>query len=650
MDKIQLLPDSVANQIAAGEVIQRPASVIKELVENSVDAGASRIDILVTDAGRTSIQVIDDGIGMSMTDARLAFERHATSKIRKAEDLFSLHTMGFRGEALPSIAAVAQVTLKTRQANDNVGTSITISGSRVTSQEPTSCPVGSNFLIENLFFNVPVRRRFLKSNHTELQNIVTAFQRIALVYPNVTFTLQSNGMELYNLRKANMHQRIVDVFGKKLDQNLLPVSVETTMGKIEGFVGKPEAARKKGAQQYFFVNGRYMKHNYFMKAVMQAYERLLPQGEQVPFFIYFTVPAEDIDVNIHPTKTEIKFQDEATTWQILNAAVREAIGKFNDIPSIDFDTEGKPEIPVFDGTEEVFTPVIDFNPQYNPFDTGGAKKEKAPKNWETLYEGLDRDSSETGGGDTLQTSLFNDSALNSFADSLDFTSATLNEAAVQQQTAQPMMQPMMQPTMQPMMQPTAQQTALTIDGGGTYMQYKGAYIITSVAQGLMVTDQSRAHERILYEQYMKQMGESKMASQKVLFPETVQFSIDQMVCLPQILPEMEALGFELTNLGGGTYAINGVPASLEGGNVPALIEDMVASACEKTTTMREELFSALARSMARNTAIPHGQYLSAEEMEGLMTDLMKCESTAYTPNGQKIYTIVAHQELVRGLG
>lgn len=649
MDKIQLLPDSVANQIAAGEVIQRPASVIKELVENSVDAGAKKIDILVTDAGRTSIQVIDDGIGMSTTDARLAFERHATSKIRKAEDLFSLHTMGFRGEALPSIAAVAQVTLKTRRADDNVGTSLTISASRVTSQEPISCPAGSNFLIENLFFNVPVRRRFLKSNHTELQNIVTAFQRIALVYPEVAFTLRSNGMELYNLRKANMHQRIVDVFGKKLDQNLLPVNVETTVGKIEGFVGKPESARKKGTQQYFFVNGRYMKHNYFMKAVMQAYERLLPQGEQVPFFIYFTVPAEDIDVNIHPTKTEIKFQDEATTWQILNAAVREAIGKFNDIPSIDFDTEGKPDIPVFDGTEDIFTPQIDFNPQYNPFNTGSANKEKAPKNWETLYEGLERESSigSLGGGlgndiasdfnsgygssEPIQTSLFNDSALNDFADSIDSSGNAKTQAG----------------TTAPVSASSA--SAVSIEGGGTYMQYKGAYIITSVSQGLMVTDQSRAHERILYEQYMKQMGESPMASQKVLFPETVQFSIDQMVCLPQILPEMATLGFELTNLGGGTYAINGVPASLEGGNMPTLIEDMVASACEKTTTMREELFSALAVSMARNTAIPHGQYLSAEEMESLMTDLLKCENTAYTPNGQKIYSIVAHQEIVRGL-
>ena len=346
-DIIQLLPDVVANQIAAGEVIQRPASVIKELVENAVDAGASAIDVLVVEAGRTSIQVIDNGKGMSGTDARLAFERHATSKIRQAEDLFALQTMGFRGEALASIAAVAQIELKTRREDDDLGTSLTIAGSKVKGQEPCACPTGSNFLVQNLFYNVPARRRFLKSNTTELKHIVTAFQRIALVYPQIAFTLHSNGTELLNLRPCVLRQRIVDIFGKRINQDLLPVSVDTTMCKISGFVGKPESSKKKGVQQYFFVNGRYMRHPYFHKAVLNAFERLIPQGDQVSYFIYFELNPQEIDVNIHPTKTEIKFENEQAIFQIVFAAVREAVGLFKEVPSIEFNNEGQPDIPVY---------------------------------------------------------------------------------------------------------------------------------------------------------------------------------------------------------------------------------------------------------------------------------------------------------------
>ena len=382
-DVIQLLPDSVANQIAAGEVIQRPASVIKELVENAVDAGAHTINVLVVDAGRTSIQVIDDGCGMSETDARLAFERHATSKIRKADDLFALHTMGFRGEALPSIAAVSQIELRTRRQGDEVGTCLTLSGSRVESQEMCSCSVGSSFTVSNLFFNVPARRKFLKTNATELNNILTAFERIVLVYPEICFTLHSNGQELMNLRAGTLRQRITDVYGRRYGQDLLPVGVETALCKISGFVAKPESARKKGAHEYFFVNGRFMKHPYFHKAVLQAYERLVPAGAHVPYFIYFDVSPADIDVNIHPTKTEIKFENEQAIWQILSAAVKDAIGQFCEIPQIEFDTEGRPDIPVYN---PVATPVemphVERNPQYNPF------KEKASRNWERLYEGL----------------------------------------------------------------------------------------------------------------------------------------------------------------------------------------------------------------------------------------------------------------------
>lgn len=635
MDKIQLLPDSVANQIAAGEVIQRPASVIKELVENSVDAGAKRIDVLVVDAGRTSIQVIDDGIGMSVTDARLAFERHATSKIRKADDLFSLQTMGFRGEALPSVAAVAQVTLKTRQADQMVGTCLSIAGSRVVSQEPVSCPVGSNFMIENLFFNVPVRRKFLKSNSTELNNIVAAFQRIALVYPGISFTLHSNGQEMYNLPACGLHQRIVDVFDSRLNKCLLPMDVDTSLCKIKGFVGKPESSKKKTPHQFFFVNGRYMKHPYFQKAVLTAYERLIPQGEQVPFFVYFTVNPEDIDVNIHPTKTEIKFQNEAAVWQILNAAVREAVGKFNGIPSIDFDTEGKPDIPLFDGTENIYQPPVYVDTSYNPFmqaspddaveakpssgSRGGMKSAAAsvntkavPKNWETLYEGLDIANEPQ---ELPETDLFGAEAYE------QTTALQLPDDDV----------------------PGAD--SLASDRSQQHLQYKGAYILTTVQAGLMVTDQERAHERILYERYMQRMNDRKPVSQKTLFPEMVQFSLEEMVALPNILPEMEALGFELTDLGGGTYSVNAIPAGLEGINVTTLIQDMVATAVEHAVTVREELFSSLASSMARHSAIPHGQYLSNEEMENIISELLKCENHAYTPTGKKIHNIVPHTSL-----
>ena len=388
-DIIQLLPDSVANQIAEGEVIQRPASVIKELVENAVDAEATIINVLVVDAGRTSIQVIDNGKGMSATDARLSFERHATSKIKSAADLFALHTMGFRGEALASIAAVAQVELRTRLQGEDVGTLVNIHGSRFVNQEPCSCPTGSNFKVENIFYNVPARRKFLKSNATELNTIITAFERIVLVYPHISFTLHSNGVEIFNLKAASLKQRIVDVFGKKLNQDLLPVNVETTVCSITGFIGKPASAKKKGAQQYFFVNNRYMRHPYFHKAVVTAYERLVATGEQVPYFIYFDVPAGEVDVNIHPTKTEIKFENEQTIWQILLAAVKDAVGLFSEIPQLDFEAAGQPDIPVYDPLRPSEQPQVKVNPQYNPFEQSPSYQRAAvPKNWEDLNDNL----------------------------------------------------------------------------------------------------------------------------------------------------------------------------------------------------------------------------------------------------------------------
>lgn len=614
-DIIQLLPDSVANQIAAGEVIQRPASVVKELVENAIDAGASNINVIIVDAGRTSIQVIDDGKGMSETDARLSFERHATSKIRKADDLFSLHTMGFRGEALASIAAVAQIDLKTRMEGEDLGTQLTISGSRFVGQEPCACPVGSNFTVENLFFNVPARRKFLKSNTTELNNIITAFERIVLVYPEISFTLHSNGTELFNLRSCSYRQRIVEVFGKRLNQDLLPIGVDTSLCRIHGFVGKPESARKKVLQQYFFVNERYMKHAYFHKAVMTAFDRLIPQGEQIPYFLYFEVPAENIDVNIHPTKTEIKFENEQAIWQILLASVKEAVGKFNDVPSIDFDTEGKPDIPVFNPNGSTSAPKISFNPQYNPFKQSyQPQRTTNTEGWESLYAGLDTNT------ETPQTDLFGQE--DTPIGNVDNGETIISSVA----TA-----------------PDA--TAMIEDKSPTHYQYKGSYIMTAVKSGLMIINQHRAHVRILYEAYLRQLSEHKVHSQKVLFPEMVQFSVSDSVILEHILPEMTEMGFQLDNLGGGSYAVNGVPAGIEGLNAVTLITDMVAAAIESGTHVKEEIDHVLALSLARNAAIPQGQVLSNSEMESIVNELFACSNVNYTPSGTPIIAIMQQHDI-----
>ena len=609
-DVIQLLPDSVANQIAAGEVIQRPASVIKELVENAIDADAKRIDVVVVDAGRTSIQVIDDGRGMSETDARLAFERHATSKIRKADDLFALSTMGFRGEALASIAAVAQVKLKTRMSESEVGTELVISASKVVQQQPISCPVGSNFIVDNLFFNVPARRKFLKTNTTELNNILTAYERITLVYPDIAFTLHSNGTELINLRPGSLRQRIVDVFGKRLNQVLLPVEVDTSLCRIKGFVGKPESAKKKGAHQFFFVNGRYMKHPYFHKAIMNPFDRLVAVGMQVPYFIYFDVNPSDIDVNIHPTKTEIKFENEQPIWQILSAAVNDAIGKFCEIPSIDFDTEGKPDIPLFDPQHETYAPPQpQYNASYNPFKTHSEARQPAvPDRWEDLYNGLGDDDPVPSRPEATQQSFDFSEPIMSEANS-DFSERSL-----------------------------------------AHYQYKGHYIMTAVKSGLMIVDQQRADMRIRFERYMKQMETHISPSQQVLFPEVVQFPASLAVLLNKVLPEINNMGFDLTDLGQNSYSINGVPAGLEGIDCKALLVSMLDDAADNVSSSTDALRRSLALTMARAAAIPVGQVLSNVEMESLINELFTCSNVNYTPDGKAIICILPQREIEQLMG
>lgn len=610
-DLIHLLPDSVANQIAAGEVIQRPASVIKELVENAIDAGATTIHVIVVDAGRTSIQVIDDGKGMSETDARLSFERHATSKILKADDLFALHTMGFRGEALASIAAVAQVELQTRRQEDEIGTKISIVGSKLVAQEPVSCPVGSNFKVDNLFFNVPARRKFLKTNATELNNILTSFERIVLVYPDIHFTLHHNGVEVLNLRKGSLRQRIADVFGKQYSQDLLPVEVQTAMCHVNGFVGKPEAARKKGGCDYFFVNGRFMKHAYFHKAVMKAYDRLVPDGMAVPYFLYLEVEPSEIDVNIHPTKTEIKFENEQAIWQILAAAVRDGIGKFCEVPSIDFDTHGQPEIPVFDSQHvqnSYSAPHVNYNPDYNPFQksSGTTSKAPVPSQWENLYEGLKQGAMREE--PIEQPSLFDDHNL------------------VEPQTA----------------------TEILSEKSPAHYQYKGKYLMTAVKSGLMIIDQHRASVRVLYEKYMSQFDKHVTSTQKLLFPETVQLSPANTVTMQQLLPELSAIGFDLSDLGGNTYAVNGMPAGLEGLSPQSLLLDMVASTSASDSLA--DIHSSLALRLAQSAAIPYGQILNNDEMEGLINDLFVCSNVNYTPDGKAVLCILPQSDIEHLLG
>lgn len=625
-DIIRLLPDSVANQIAAGEVIQRPASVIKELVENAIDAGADHIDVLLTDAGKTSIQVIDNGKGMSETDARLAFERHATSKIREASDLFALHTMGFRGEALASIAAVGEVELRTRLHGQEIGTSILISGSKVEHQEPIACPEGSNFIVRNLFFNVPARRKFLKSNQTELSNIITEFERIALVNPDVSFTFHHNGTEILNLPAISLRQRIMGVFGKKINQELLSLDIDTTMINIHGYIGKPETARKKGARQYFFVNGRYMRHPYFHKAVTDAYEHLVPVGEQVSYFIYFDVDPANIDVNIHPTKTEIKFENEQAIWQILSAAVKETLGRFNAVPSIDFDTEGMPDIPAIDvgnysGGE---MPSTSYDPAYNPFNQSSSvvppssysSLGKTGTSWEPLYHGLEKRTYANTGYDTSfsDDDVFNGDSEEIQTDTQTTIYDTNTETQIQEKSTQ-------------------------------HYQYKGTYILTSVKSGLMIIDQHKAHIRILYDKYMNQVQKRSGFSQRMLFPDMIHFSPSEVPVLEEIMGDLSALGFDLSSLGGGTYSINGVPADIEGLNPEKLVTDMVHTAMEKGCKVREEVQSMISLSLAKASAIAVGQVLSVEEMNALVDALFAVSTPNYTPDGKTVLSVIRDEDL-----
>jgi len=608
-DIIHLLPDSVANQIAAGEVIQRPASVLKELVENSIDAGATFIQIVIKDAGRTLIQVVDNGKGMSETDARMSFERHATSKIRSADELFSIRTMGFRGEALASIAAVAQVELRTRRAEDELGVLVEVAGTRVFKQESVQCDVGTSFQVKNLFFNVPARRRFLKSDNVEKSHILTEFYRIVLVNPMVNFSFFDGDEEIYNLPASNNKIRIENIFGKnakkRWQQQLLTIETSTNLVNIYGYVGKPEYAQKS-ATQYFFVNGRFMRHPYFHKAVLLAYSQMIQASESPNYFIYFEVDPQTIDINIHPTKTEIKFENEQAIWSILTAAIKESLGKFNVVPSIDFDQEGAVDMPTSINIENIRPPQTNFNPNYNPFGISGYKRPNL--DWEELYGGFEKKSTSFDSKIDLKSNE-NENHSTSFTNSKQ--------------------------------QPIIGDSETRADN----FQYKNRFILTGIKSGLLLIDQQRAHTRILFDLFLNQIENSHGISQQVLFPEILELGVDDDLFFEQILPDLQRIGFDFERLENHSYQVKGVSSHVG----TASVIDLLLEILEKTRTTALNpvvgIHESIALTLAQNASIKSGQRLSNEEMSDLIDRLFACANPNLTPDGKKIMTTLSLEEL-----
>lgn len=622
-DIIRLLPDSVANQIAAGEVIQRPASVVKELVENSVDAGARKIEVIIRDAGRTLIQVVDDGKGMSETDARMAFERHATSKIAQADDLFSLHTMGFRGEALASICAVAQVELRTRADGSDVGTRLEINGSKVEAQEAVACGKGSNMMVKNLFFNVPARRKFLKKDAVEFSNISREFERMALVNPGIDLTLVHNDVIVHQLMSGSFKQRISDLFGKGVVKQLVPVSTATSLVKIEGYVSVPEHARRRNALQYMTVNGRHMRHPYFHKAIVKCFEGLIAADQQPNYFLNFTVDPSTIDVNIHPTKNEIKFENESAVWQILMAAVREGLGRFSAMPGIDFDDSEAIEIPVFNPNEKG-AHGVDLDPSYNPFAESTAAPTTAPtaaptaspaggrpgrvfrpetnrvdSDWEKLYEGF----------------------LNS-APPVDVQSTSLRSAGMFED--------------EDVIAPVADTTSI---------QVRNRFILSPSSSGVMIIDQHRAHVKVLFEQYRSNLETGSISSQQVMFPEVLRLSPRQGEVVREIEGEIREMGFDLSFLGDDSWSVVAVPSMIGDANVGEMILQIIDDVSQETTASQNAVIDKIALSMARSAAIRRGRHLSEAEREQLLGELLALPSPSYTPDGLPVVRLLSESDL-----
>ena len=640
-DIIRLLPDSVANQIAAGEVIQRPASVIKELVENAVDAGATSISIILKDAGRTLIQVVDNGSGMSPTDARMAFERHATSKIRTADDLYSLHSMGFRGEALPSIAAVAQIDLRTMRHDDTIGTRLLLSESKFESQEPASCVPGTNLMVKNLFFHMPARRKFLKKDSIELGHIMREFERLALVNTDIDFTLIHNDITLHQFRHGTLKERISALFGKSVGSSVAPIATETSIVKIDGFIGMPRNAKKRGAQQFFFVNGRNMRHPFFHKTVMRCYEQLIPVDSQPSYFINIVVDPSTIDVNIHPQKNEVKFEHETAISQILEAGVRETLGKTQAAGALDFDPGDAPDIPLFNPDSVTLAPSEAFDENYNPFaDTASASHgsgytsrpstPRPPQDWQKLYENFSRKR-----GDALENiSSPTDFA---FGEQPAAGSVSLGDGSFGTLVPQ-------EPSMSAAPQTAAENKGET----SSFFQADSQYIVTRSRSGIMVIMQRRAHIRILYERYMGLLAEGNMPSQQLLFTEDLELSPLQSSVLESNMERVEQLGFALKHNGGTRWSVTAMPAPLQGVAaieiVPSLIEDMAE---QEGDSSRRRLLEPLALALASASAIKIRQQLSDAEIDSLVAELFRCSEPSFTPDGLPVMTLVGYDELSR---
>lgn len=595
LDIIKLLPDSVANQIAAGEVIQRPASVVKELMENALDAGATQIDLYIKDAGRTMITVIDNGCGMSETDARLCFERHATSKIKKAEDLFSIRTMGFRGEALASIAAVAQVELMTRRKEDELGTKILIEGSVVKEQLPKPMSVGTNFTVKNLFFNIPARRNFLKSNEVEIRHINDEFSRVAMMHPEVGFSLTNNDKEVYHLPPGNLKQRIVGLCSKDYDKKLLPVQQETETATINGFIVKPEFLRKTRGEQYFFVNKRFIKHAYLHHAIENAYQELIPKDCYPGYFINIEIDPKEIDINIHPTKTEVNFQDVKLVYAILHSAVRKSIGQNNLAPLLDFDTT--PELGIDFGEASrmdrpVIEPKVDFNPSFNPFKSSPQTRHSSSGNWRIMYEN----------NDTVASNI---NKISNFDDA-----------------------------------PTT-----IVENKNLYLQLQQSYIVTTVKSGLLIVDQNLAHKRVLYEKYLKEIENSTEASQQELFPQHITLNQNDASLLKEINPDLEKIGFRIQQMSANTFVINGTPADSKNKDAVALLEKILDVYKTNLVDLKLDKKLNIARTLASQLAIKSGQSMTPTEMQDLIDRLFACAVSEVSPDGKKIYTILNVNDL-----
>lgn len=614
-DIINLLPDSVANQIAAGEVIQRPASVVKELVENAVDAGADEIIVVIKDAGKTLIQVTDNGKGMSTTDARMSFERHATSKINQASDLFALRTKGFRGEALASIAAIAHVELKTRQESDAVGTFIVIEGSEVKKQEAVACAKGTSFFVKNLFYNVPARRNFLKSDSAETSAIIDEFERVALTHPEVSFTLINNNSEVHRLEKSGLRQRIVAILGKGSNEKLVPVEEATDYVKIKGFIGKPEFARKTKGEQFFFINNRFIKNAYLNHALIRAYDQLLAPDTHPAYFIYFDIPPHAIDINIHPTKTEVKFEDEKTIYAILRSTIKRSLGIYNITPTIDFDTEATVQINPLRSDESVKAPSIRLKEGYNPFAAPGAnadlKRHNTIDDWQIPDPSAFKTDHPTKGAAPLP---------NQTAFLLPDEPQETIESSLDELSGEPIKK--------------------------TPYQLHKSYILGHIKTGLIIIDQQSAHERILYEKYIRQMAHHQSYSQQLLFPLVLNFSSNEAELLNGILPDLHALGFEIESLGKGTFGVNGIPPELKENEVQISLDKML-NELRQQGELRTGKKEFLARLLARNMSVKAGEKLTEEEMQHIIDELFACELPYHSPGGKPTLITFTLEELAK---